>query len=95
MRPNLRYEKFLNFASIAAHLLVCKHPYPRDVDEIHDYNIVTDHFIPNNKNLDSSSEETRTYSVSCSLIASPPVPSQLFSVAFQHTTLKNWGGPGA
>ena len=57
------YTLHNDFGSIVAHLLVCKHPYPRDVDEIHDYNIVTDHFIPS-KNLDSSSEETRTYSVS-------------------------------
>ena len=42
---------------------MCKHPYPRDVEEIHDYNIVTDHFIPK-QGFDSSNEEAKTYSVS-------------------------------
>ena len=50
------------------HLMVFKHPYPRDIDEIHDYNFVTEHFIPNKKISGeiTNSLEAKTYSVSLS-----------------------------
>ena len=52
------------------HLMVFKHPYPRDIDEIHDYNFVTEHFIPNKKISSeiTSHLEAKTYSVSASKV---------------------------
>ena len=55
--------------------MVCRYPYPRDVDELHDYNHVTTHFLAEQKLrkhkpqiTDSSSStpegERRIYSVS-------------------------------
>ncbi len=51
---------------ISGHLIVFKHPYPRDIDEIHDYSNVTEHFIPEKKISREviGSIETKTYSVS-------------------------------
>ncbi len=48
------------------HLIVFKHPYPRDVDEIHDYSNVTEHFIPKKKGSQEivNNPDTKTYSVS-------------------------------
>lgn len=47
----------------SGHLLIFKYPYPRDVDEIHDYQIVTEHFVPD-RNRELPGTEPRIHSVS-------------------------------
>ena len=44
-------------------LIVFKHPYPRDIDEIHDYTLVTTHFV-HGRTKESAERERQSYSVS-------------------------------
>ncbi len=54
------------FYILTGHLIVFKHPYPRDVDEMHDYSNVTEHFIPERRISEeiAANTEAKTYSVS-------------------------------
>lgn len=44
-------------------LNILKYPYPRDVDEIHDYQLITEHFLANNRHR-SESPDAQVHSVS-------------------------------
>ena len=48
----------------AGHLCVLKYPYPRDVDEIHDYQFVTEHFLSHKAKPDPTLRQSQVYSVS-------------------------------
>jgi len=47
----------------SAKLIVFKYPYPREIDEIHDYTLVTTHFV-HGKSKVPTERERHTYSVS-------------------------------
>ena len=45
-------------------LTILKYSYPRDVDEIHDYQSVTEHFLSGIDRRKQEISQTRAYSVS-------------------------------